>query len=77
MPSGKGKRRRRRPPPGRQAVGKLEQTALAAKESLGHLRKLEEKGKKLEEEYGRTNRLAALLSGKNACKSRCISSSWA
>ena len=51
-----------------QAVGKLEQTALAAKESLGHLRKLEEKGKKLEEEYGRTNRLAALLSGKNACK---------
>ena len=51
-----------------QAVGKLEQTALAAKESLGRLRKLEEKGKKLEEEYGRTNRLAALLSGKNACK---------
>lgn len=51
-----------------QAVGKLEQTALAAKESLGCLRKLEEKGKKLEEEYGRTNRLAALLSGKNACK---------
>ena len=51
-----------------QAVGELEQTALAAKESLGRLRKLEEKGKKLEEEYGRTNRLAALLSGKNACK---------
>ncbi len=51
-----------------QAVGKLEQTALATKESLGRLRKLEEKGKKLEEEYGRTNRLAALLSGKNACK---------
>lgn len=69
MPSGKGKRRRRRAAAqAAQAVGKLEQTALAAKESLGHLRKLEEKGKKLEEEYGRTNRLAALLSGKNACK---------
>ena len=51
-----------------QAVGKLEQTALAAKESLGRLRKLEEKGKRLEEEYGRTSRLAALLSGKNAFK---------
>ena len=51
-----------------QAVGKLEQTALAAKDSLERLQKLEEKGKKLEEKYGRTSRLSALLSGKNLRK---------
>lgn len=51
-----------------QAVGGLEQTARSAKESLARLCTLEEKGKKLAENYGRTSRLAALLSGKNALK---------
>lgn len=51
-----------------QKVGALEQTTRAAEKSLARLRTLEEKGKKLEESYGRTNRLAMLLSGKNALK---------
>ena len=59
-----------------QAVGKLEQTALAAKDSLERLQKLEEKGKKLEEKYGRTSRLSALLSGKICERFPYISLYW-
>ena len=60
-----------------QAVGKLEQTALAAKESLGHLRKLEEKGKSWRRSMGAPTVWQRSCRAKMHVKSRCISSSWA